>query len=512
VKKKKKSQKENIFKELRTERMNIEVQKGSEVQMENDKSYKEYKDRIDIIHDMMDISIRKYNDNGFFLIFFGFYSLIGVVLTYLLIYLKVGRIFSNLMLIYWIGIPILFVFILSIYFKKREQNINFKYENIVKKNDYVFGRIIGAVWSTSNLTTFILFFLLMFFISRSIDLNTLLSLISLFLAIPYFITGAIIKRGWILQIASLFWLICFVFMNLIGKNNQGGLYFECFVVCCQIVPGLILMKQKKEEIDEKSAEEKIKNIKKMIDKINSTQKDDYENQKIIESNYCKVQKNNKGKIDRFFLKPFILLKYILKPDIILVSMLYTASGILLSSSIFNKIIFKDNFYIYLISLLFLVPSLIMLAFKMVKRADKAVEVIGGKPFEKLLYYVGNNTIFSFFTSSGTLFALYITGYFNQSIQVLISVSYAISGILLIVYCSIYSVKINYYNRIWHKIIGILLLFLSGFVLFLDDLKIGDSTFILFFEAFLPIFLAVIAQYLPLVINKNNNINDIAGRS
>ena len=182
-----------------------------------------------VIEDSKKITV----DNGMGFILWGILGVAGIILTYADYYLKIG--IGSLYI--WIGIfaiGIVYIILLSFKAGKRE------------KVKTLAGDLLGAVWIGCLLASG--FMLIIPLIAKEFPANITLSSILFVIGVGYFVSSTIFNYKWIRYNGYAWWLGGFLNLLFVFPHSQM-IFLGSLLIFFQIIPGLVLYKKWKKEIN-----------------------------------------------------------------------------------------------------------------------------------------------------------------------------------------------------------------------------------------------------------------------
>lgn len=191
-------------------------------------------DELQFIKKVIEDSKKTVTYNGRDYIFWGILITIALLIQYIL---HLTHTYFNYIFIWLVLIPIGWIF--SYY------NCRSKKEKLPQT---FAGRIISSVWLALGIAMTILGFIGIF--SKAIDPHFVSPVLSVILGVGYFITGKIVGAKWLTNIGFGWWLgaIVMFFYNSVHSSLIMALMMFFF----QTVPGIVIYKKYKQEIEVKS--------------------------------------------------------------------------------------------------------------------------------------------------------------------------------------------------------------------------------------------------------------------
>jgi hypothetical protein len=174
------------------------------------------------IKQVMEDSKKLLLENGLPYVIFGALSIVCTALTYGAIFLQ----FYASIIWIWVAFLLmgtsLIFFILRKY--KREMMGTFASE------------IYGYVWM--GMTVFIVINGACLFFSGKFDLGPFLAFVAGVLGAAYFISSTITRKSWMFALSFVWWAGAFVMVSI--DSFYAPLVLACFVLVCELIPGVIL--------------------------------------------------------------------------------------------------------------------------------------------------------------------------------------------------------------------------------------------------------------------------------
>jgi hypothetical protein len=193
----------------------------------------EAESQLDLIKKMMEDSRELTVDNGFYYIFWGILTSTALILNYLLIVYNYAGQYIGLM---WMVLMVAGGVVGGIVGARMEK------KNKVKT---FAGEILSSLWIAIGVIIFTFVFMGIF--TKVYNAIYISGFVSCLLAIGYFTSGAIQKLNW-LKYLSLAWFLggWALFMK---PTTESLLYFALMLIFFQTIPGFILYKKYKKEIN-----------------------------------------------------------------------------------------------------------------------------------------------------------------------------------------------------------------------------------------------------------------------
>lgn len=188
-------------------------------------------EELSFIKKIMEDSRQATLDNGMGFILWGAIGLLGIGLTYISHYGKLGISSAYI----WVGLFTIGIAHL-VYTMRKEQKRD--------KVKTLASRILGAVWLSC---TVVALFLLMLPLLVDIEPGRIiLSAIVFVIGIGYFISSSILNNKWIRLNSVIWWLIAFINSAVEFPHSQM-IFLTTLLLFFQLIPGLILYSKWKKE-------------------------------------------------------------------------------------------------------------------------------------------------------------------------------------------------------------------------------------------------------------------------
>jgi hypothetical protein len=190
---------------------------------------------LSFIKKVMEDSKRVTVDNGMGFIIWGFLGVAGIIATYADHYLKMGL--GSLYI--WIAVFAIGIFyvIFSVYREGKRERVK-----------TLAGNLLGSVWISCLLVSG--FMLVIPLLVDKMPSQVILSIILFIIGIGYYVSNSILDYKWIKYNAYIWWLTGFI--NLVLKFPHSQMvYLGILLIFFQIVPGMVIYKKWKKEINVK---------------------------------------------------------------------------------------------------------------------------------------------------------------------------------------------------------------------------------------------------------------------
>ncbi len=188
---------------------------------------------LSFIKKVMEDSRRATVDNGMGFVIWGFLGIAGIIVTYADYYLKLG-IGSLYIWIADFAIGILYV-IISIYRENKREKVK-----------TLAGNLLGSIWISCLVVSG--FMLVVPILVKDLPARVTLSTILFVIGVGYYVSNTILDYKWIKYNAYVWWVVGFLNLILIFPHSQM-VYLSCLLIFFQIIPGLMIYKKWKKEIN-----------------------------------------------------------------------------------------------------------------------------------------------------------------------------------------------------------------------------------------------------------------------
>ncbi|MBZ0201658.1 MAG: hypothetical protein IT281_05860 [Ignavibacteria bacterium] len=186
---------------------------------------------LSVIKKIMEDSRSVVLDNGWHYIFWGITVSAALIANYIMVLSRVSGNYQGLM---WFVLMILAYAIVVIIERRTEKKIKVK---------TFAGRIINALWAATGVAMFIFGFIGV--ITKSYDPIFISPIISTALGISYYTSGVIQQVKWLQYLSVGWWAGALVLFYQPSVHTL--IIFAGMVICFQIIPGIILHRQYRNE-------------------------------------------------------------------------------------------------------------------------------------------------------------------------------------------------------------------------------------------------------------------------
>ncbi len=188
---------------------------------------------LSVIKKIMEDSRNVVLNNGWHYIFWGITVSMALIANYVMALSKVSGNYQGMM---WFILMVLATIIVVIVERRSEK------KNKVKT---FAGKILSALWSASGIAMFIFGFIGI--ITKSYNPVFISPIISTVLGVSYFTSGVIQQIKWLQYLSIGWWIGAIVLFYLPGVHTL--IVFAGMMICFQTIPGIILHRRFKKELN-----------------------------------------------------------------------------------------------------------------------------------------------------------------------------------------------------------------------------------------------------------------------
>jgi len=195
---------------------------------------KDLEQRIIMIQELMEESTRKVMSGGYYFILFSLFSIIGTVVSYIMVHFNLEDSVFLFWLIYWPVISVLTIFF------SRGKAVQGEKKNILSSLTGIVWMALVVVWGVVLVSSYI--------IMKKWSFSFSFSLLSYLLGFGFFFNGFTIKHGLILKILAFIWVMAGFSLLLVRNEYTIPLFFAGYQFLFQFIPGIIIYNKYKKSV------------------------------------------------------------------------------------------------------------------------------------------------------------------------------------------------------------------------------------------------------------------------